>query len=101
MPPGTRPIPMAYIQLLAIKSTNAAYTEPANIEHITTSSIQLSMGPAYLTVFYLLSASHPPAAMIMTEIGYGKEFLNLAKIYVNDAKYSGRNNSFRFKLIIF
>ena len=34
-------------------------------------------------------------------MGQSKKLSNLAKIYTNDAKYSGRNNSFTFKLTIF
>jgi len=32
---------------------------------------------------------------------YSKELVNLAKLYTNEAKYSGENNNFDFKLIIF
>lgn len=39
--------------------------------------------------------------MITTNIGHGKELSNLAKIYINNTKYSGWNNSFTFKLAIF
>ena len=39
--------------------------------------------------------------MSTTSTGYGRELSNLAKIYTNDAKYSGRNDSFTFKLAIF
>ncbi len=33
--------------------------------------------------------------------GYGKELANLAKMYTDEAKYIGKNNSFTFKLTIF
>ena len=33
--------------------------------------------------------------------GYRQELANLAKMYTNKAKYSGKNNSFAFKLTIF
>ncbi len=36
-----------------------------------------------------------------TSTGHGRELSNLAKIYTDDAKYSGRNDSFTFKLAIF
>jgi hypothetical protein len=36
-----------------------------------------------------------------TESGHGKELANLAKLYTNEAKYSGENDSFSFKLTIF
>ncbi len=39
--------------------------------------------------------------MITTSIGHSRELSNLAKIYTDEAKYSGRNNSFTFKLAIF
>ena len=32
---------------------------------------------------------------------YNKELANLAKLYTNEAKYSGKNNNFDFKLTIF
>ena len=32
---------------------------------------------------------------------YGRELANLAKIFIDKAKYSGENNSFSFKLTIF
>jgi hypothetical protein len=36
-----------------------------------------------------------------TESGHGKELANLAKLYTDEAKYSGENDSFSFKLTIF
>lgn len=61
---------------------------------------------------------NPPTAIISTIISYlslvnllvvitpiitgpGRELLNLAKIYINEKKYSSHNNSFTFKLVIF
>jgi hypothetical protein len=32
---------------------------------------------------------------------YGRELANLAKLYINEAKYSGDNDNFDFKLTIF
>jgi len=32
---------------------------------------------------------------------YSKELANLAKLYTNEAKYSGENDNFDFKLTIF
>jgi hypothetical protein len=32
---------------------------------------------------------------------YSKELANLAKLYTDEAKYSGENNNFNFKLTIF
>jgi hypothetical protein len=43
-----------------------------------------------------------PIASIRTESGgHGKELANLAKLYTDEAKYSGENDSFSFKLTIF
>ena len=39
--------------------------------------------------------------MLNTSTGHGRELSNLAKIYINDAKYSGCNDSFIFKMAIF
>lgn len=39
-------------------------------------------------------------AISNTSIRYYKEISNLAKIYINNAKYSGHNNNFIFKLAI-
>ena len=33
--------------------------------------------------------------------GFGKELANLAKMYTEDNKYSGENDNFDFKLVIF
>jgi hypothetical protein len=32
---------------------------------------------------------------------YNKELTNLAKLYIDEVKYSGENNNFDFKLTIF
>ena len=32
---------------------------------------------------------------------YNKELVNLAKLYINKAKYNSKNNNFDFKLTIF
>lgn len=39
--------------------------------------------------------------MITTIIRVDRKLSNLAKIYINNVKYSGHNNSFIFKLVIF
>lgn len=39
--------------------------------------------------------------MLNTSTGNSKKLSNLVKIYTNNAKYSGHNNSFIFKLTIF
>lgn len=38
---------------------------------------------------------------IMIILGYGREFFNLVKIYIEESKYNKENNSFIFKLAIF
>ena len=48
-----------------------------------------------------LSTSYLNVARITTSIGYRRKLSNLAKIYINNAKYIGCNNSFTFKLAIF
>ena len=40
-----------------------------------------------------------PSAISIT--GHGQKFLNLAKLYINEANYSDKNNSFVFKITIF
>lgn len=39
--------------------------------------------------------------MLNTSVGHCRELSNLVKIYINDAKYSNRNDSFIFKSAIF
>ncbi len=77
----------------ATNVTPVPYASPAN-------HIQPSMLHAH-SVNYLLSGSNPLMATITTSIGHDRELSNLAKIYINEAKYSGRNDSFTFKLAIF
>ena len=89
------------MQPLEIRSTTAAYTQLANIEYTSASHTQLSMGPAYLAVYYPPSINHLFTATVTISISHGRELLNLVKIYTNDVKYSGSNNSFTFKLAIF
>lgn len=38
--------------------------------------------------------------MLNTSISYGRKILSLAKIYMNNTKYSSHNNSFIFKFAI-
>ena len=102
-PPGTGPPSAA----LGIGPTSAAYTPPSGTGATPATYTQQSgTGPpptAYTAPIFQNSpsASHPPAAMITTSIGHGRELSNLAKIYTDDAKYNGRNDSFIFKLAIF
>ena len=39
--------------------------------------------------------------MLDTSVSHSRKLSNLAKIYTDDAKYSGRNDSLIFKLAIF
>ncbi len=100
MPPSTGTSPRAYIQLSgngytpALYATLAPYAKPA--DHTQPSNTE----PIY-TIQNPLPTISPLAAMITTSTGHGRELSNLAKIYTNNAKYSGRNNSFTFKLAIF
>ncbi len=85
-PPGTGTTPAA-------NATLAPYASPA--DHNQPSTVHAH------SVNYPPSGSNPPAATITTSIGHGRELSNLAKIYTDEAKYSGRNDSFTFKLAIF
>lgn len=66
-----------------------------------------SLGTGFLSATYALlgtksiSAAYIIPARLNTSMGHGKELLNLAKIYINNAKYSGHNDSFIFNLAIF
>ena len=86
-------LPLAAYSLTGIGPTPAAYT--TLVGHT-----QPSPGYAY-SVNHPLSGNNPQAVIITTSISHGKELSNLAKIYTNQAKYNGRNNSFTFKLAIF
>lgn len=49
----------------------------------------------------LLFASNLPTVIITFSINHSRELLNLAKIYIDNKKYSACNNTFIFKLAIF
>lgn len=68
-------------------STPASHTEP-------------STEPAYVAQNFP-SIINLSAETSTISIGHSRELSNLAKIYTNDAKYSGCNDSFIFKLEIF
>lgn len=59
------------------------------------------MRSVYLTLYFLLSASYSPIAIVTTNIGYSRKLLNLVKIHTNNIKYSSYNDRFTFKLVIF
>lgn len=107
---------------LGIRPTFVAYTQPSSIGYISVPYIspgpyatpgfyatpglyvisadytQLLTGPAYLAVYHPLSANQLPLVTLITSIGHGRELLNLAKIYIINAKYSGQNDSFILNL---
>ena len=58
---------------------------------------------AYTVLIFQIfpSASNPSATIITTSIGQDKELSNSVKIYIDDAKCSGYNDSFTFKLANF
>lgn len=109
---GTRLTSTVYMQPFGITSI-VDYLRPLRVEYIpapyatfapnTTFAdyIQPSIRLAYPTVYHLLSASHLLTPMITTSIRHSKKLSNLTKIYTDNAKYIGRNNSFIFKLAIF
>ena len=125
---GTRPISRVYTQLPGIKSTPGAYmqfpsTGPPSavytqLSGATPGKYMQSSGPTSAAYIKPPGTGPPPAAyappgtgstsavytipaMLNTSTGYGRELSNLAKIYIDNAKYSGRNDSFTFKLAIF
>lgn len=69
---------IAYIYLLDKKLPQATYSVP--------------------TIKNVLFAINP---LVAISISHGRKLSNLAKTYINNAKYSGYNNSFVFKLAIF
>ena len=100
-PSVTGLISAAYMQPPEIGFKTAAYMQPAEIGHTPANHTQLSTRSAYPAVYHSSSASHPHTATVTTSIGNNKELSNLAKIYTDDVKYSGHNDSFTFKLAIF
>lgn len=63
------------------------------------------LGKKLLSAAYIISivknfpsAINPPAAI---DISYGSGLSYLAKIYINNVKYSGHNDGFFFKLVTF
>lgn len=87
-PSGIAPTFVVHIYLSGIGPTSAVYTQP------------LSIGPAH-TVQNPPPTTSPPVVMLNTSTGHGRELSNLAKIYTDNTKYSGRKDSFTFKLAIF
>lgn len=65
-----------------------------SIKHILVNYIQ------YLVIYYLLSTNCLLIVIVTININYNKKLSNLIKIYINNIKYSGNNNSFIFKLLI-
>lgn len=90
-PSGIGPKSAAYMQPLGIGSTTAAYM------HSSSKRLLLVVYTAPI-VENLPSAINSQAAI---DTGHSKKLSNLAKIYTDNAKYSGCNDSFIFKLAIF
>lgn len=95
----------AYIQPSSItftttyaKLSGLGYTPASYVSSIDYT--KLSTGQAYSAIHYLLSTNHAYVATTTFSISHDRKFLNLATIYINGAKYSGRNDSFIFKLVI-
>lgn len=111
-PPGIGPSPGAYMQPSGITPATT-YAQPSRLGYTPAPNAtpapyaspvdhtEPSTEPAHPAVYHLLSASHAHAATTITSIGHGRELSNLAKIYSDDAKYSGCNDSYIFKLAIF
>lgn len=114
-PPGIRPTPGAYMQFSGIGPLSVVYTQPSGttpgkyIQPLGSTSAAYIQPPG---IKLLLAAYASPGigftlaaytilAMLNISTGHGKELSNLAKIFTNNAKYSGHNNSFTFQLIIF
>ena len=100
--PGIRSLPAVYIQLSG--ATFREYMQPSG--PISAAYIQ-PLGIGLLPATYALpgigstSAAYTTPVMLNTSTGHGKKLSNLAKIYADNAKYSGRNDSFTFRLAIF
>ena len=69
-------------------------TTPA-IRHTTNSTAEVTV-PITPTI-----PSHTPTQHSTTERDFGKELTNLAKIYTDESKYTGQDDNFDFKLVIF
>ena len=83
---------------MGIGPTSAAYMLPSGIKATPAVDSQRSSMETVHTVQNYTSAINPP---LVTSTGYNRELSNLAKMYTEEAKYSGRNDSFIFKLAIF
>lgn len=62
------------MQPLGIGFTTAAYMQLVDIEYIAKSYIQLSMGLAYLAVYYTLFISHLLMAIVIKILAIAKSF---------------------------
>ena len=78
---------------LAIDHTLIFYITPAN-------HLQPLTRAANLAVYHPLFASQLLAITVTISIGHNKELSNLVKIYTDKTRYSGRNHSFNFKMVI-
>lgn len=99
---GTRPLSAAYKQPSDV--TSGEYIKPSgpiSAAYIQFSGTRLLLAAYALPGIGFISAAYSITAMLNTSISHGRKLLNLAKIYIDSAKYSGRNNIFTFKLAIF
>ena len=57
--------------------------------------------PSLLPQAIIFITTIPVAIAPISTLGYGKELVNAAKLYIDDQKYSSISGNFDFKLIIF
>lgn len=74
---------------------------PTSVAYIQPPSIRFSPATYALLDIGFTSAAYTTLTILNISMGHNRKLLNLAKIYTNDAKYSGCNDSFIFKLVIF
>lgn len=101
-PLGTKPSSVRYKQLSSV--TPKEYMQPsgptfaAYIQPLGTGSLPAAyalLGKLFTSVAYIIFA------ILNTGTNHSRDLSNLAKIYTDDVKYSGRNDNFTFKLSIF
>lgn len=80
-----------YIQFL--ESTSVAYIQPSGTKSLLTAYTLLSKRSTF--------AAYITLAILNISISYSRKLSNFVKIYSDNAKYSGYNNNFIFKLMIF
>ena len=86
---------------ISIHLTQPSSTGPTLAAYGTPALYTSGIGPTSPAHIQPPNTGLLPAITVTTTIGHGRKLSNLAKIYTNKAKYSGRNDSFTFKLAIF